>query len=61
MISAALGELVADNCKVAHTVGSIVGPIIVMCVGDVAAGEAVIARLGKVGSSLKYDYNSVTK
>ena len=54
MISAALGELVADNCKVAHTVGSIVGPIIVMCVGDVAAGEAVIARLGKVGSSLKY-------
>ena len=54
MISAAFGELVADNCKVAHTVGSIVGPIIVMCVGDVAAGEAVIARLGKVGSSLKY-------
>ena len=54
MISAALGELVADNCKVAHTVGSIVGPIIVMCVGDVAAGEAVITRLGKVGSSLKY-------
>ena len=54
MISAALGELVADNCKVAHTVGSIVGPIIVMCVGDVAAGETVIARLGKVGSSLKY-------
>ena len=54
MISAALGELVADNCKVAHTVGSVVGPIAVMCIGDVVAGEAVITRLGKVGSSLKY-------
>lgn len=54
MISIALNELVADNCKVAHTVGSVVGPIAVMCLGDVAAGEAVITRLGKVGSSLKY-------
>ena len=54
MISLALNELVADNCKVAHTVGSVVGPIAVMCLGDVAAGEAVITRLGKVGSSLKY-------
>ena len=54
MISIALNELVADNCKVAHTVGSVVGPIAVMCVGDVAASEVVIARLGKVGSSLKY-------
>ena len=54
MISIALKDLVADDCKAAHTVGSIVGPIIVMCVGDVAAGEAVIARLGKIGSSLKY-------
>ena len=54
MISLALSELVADNCKVAHTVGSVVGPIAVMCIGDVAAGEAVITRLGKVGSSLKY-------
>ena len=54
MISLALNELVADNCKVAHTVGSGVGPIAVMCLGDVAAGEAVITRLGKVGSSLKY-------
>ena len=54
MISIALSDLVADNCKVAHTVGSIVGPIAVTCIGDVAAGEALIARLGKVGSGLKY-------
>jgi hypothetical protein len=54
MISIALNELVADNCKLAHTVGSVVGPIAVMCLGDVATGEAVITRLGKVGSSLKY-------
>ena len=54
MISIALSDLVADNCKVAHTVGSIVGPIAVTCLGDVAAGGALIARLGKVGSGLKY-------
>ena len=54
MISIALSDLVADNCKVAHTVGSVVGPIVATCVGDVAAGSAVIARLGKVGSGLKY-------
>ena len=54
MISLALSELVADNCKVAHTVGSVVGPIAVMCIGDVAAGEAVLTRLGSVGSGLKY-------
>lgn len=54
MISLALSELVADNCKVAHTVGSVVGPIVVMCIGDVAAGEAVLTRLGSVGSGLKY-------
>ncbi len=54
MISIALSDLVADNCKVAHTVGSVVGPMAVMCIGDVAAGSAVIARLGKVGSGLKY-------
>ena len=54
MISLALNELVADNCKVAHTVGSVVGPIAVMCLGDVAAGEAVLTRLGSVGSGLKY-------
>ena len=54
MISIALSDLVADNCKVAHTVGSIVGPIAVTCIGDVAAGGALIARLGKVGSGLKY-------
>ena len=29
-------------------------PNAVMCVGDVAAGEAVLTRLGKVGSGLKY-------
>ena len=54
LLVAALSDLVADNCKVAHTVGSVVGPIAVMCIGDVAAGSAVIARLGKVGSGLKY-------
>ena len=54
MISIALSDLVADDCKVAHTVGSIVGPTAVMCIGDVAAGEALIAQFGKVGSGLKY-------
>ena len=54
MISIALSDLVADDCKIAHTVGSVVGPMAVMCIGDVAAGSAVIARLGKVGSGLKY-------
>ena len=29
-------------------------PNAVMCLGDVAAGEAVLTRLGKVGSGLKY-------
>ncbi|WP_278537205.1 hypothetical protein [Prevotella denticola] len=54
MISLALSELVADNCKVAYTVGSVVGPIAVVCIGDVAAGETVLTRLGSVGSGLKY-------
>ena len=54
MVSVALEELVADDCKLAHTVGSVVGPIAVMCVGDIAAGEAVLTRLGKVGSGLEY-------
>ena len=54
MVSVALEELVADDCKLAHTVGSVVGPIAVMCLGDVAAGEAVLTRLGKVGSGLEY-------
>ena len=54
LVVAALSDLVADDCKVAHTVGSVVGPVAVMCVGDVVAAPAVIARLGKVGSGLKY-------
>ena len=54
LVVAALSDLVADDCKVAHTVGSVVGPVAVMCVGDVATAPAVIARLGKVGSGLKY-------
>ena len=54
LVGAALSDLVADDCKVAHTVGSVVGPVAVMCVGDVVAAPAVIARLGKVGSGLKY-------
>ena len=54
LVVAALSDLVADDCKVAHTVGSVVGPVVATCVGDVAAGSAVIARLGKVGSGLKY-------
>ena len=54
LVVAALSDLVADDCKVAHTVGSVVGPVAVMCVGDAPAAEAVIARLGKVGSGLKY-------
>lgn len=32
-------------CLLSYNVGSIIGPVIVMCVGDVAAGEAVIARV----------------
>ena len=54
LVVAALSDLVADDCKVAHTVGSVVGPVAVMCVGDGATAPAVIARLGKVGSGLKY-------
>ena len=54
LVVAALSDLVADDCKVAHTVGSVVGPVAVMCVGDGAPAAAVIARLGKVGSGLKY-------
>ena len=54
LVVAALSDLVADDCKVAHTVGSVVGPVAVMCVGDAPAAEAIIARLGKVGSGLKY-------
>ena len=54
LVGAALSDLVADDCKVAHTIGSVVGPVVATCVGDGAAAEAVIARLGKVGSGLKY-------
>ena len=54
LISAALAELVSDDCQTAHTIGSIVGPIAAMAVGDLAAGEAVLTRLGSVGSGLKY-------
>ena len=54
LISAALTELVSDDCQTAHTIGSIVGPIAAMAVGDLAAGEAVLTRLGSVGSGLKY-------
>ena len=54
LVVAALSDLVADDCKVAHTVGSVVGPVAVMCVGNAAPAAAVIARLGKVGSGLKY-------
>ena len=54
LVGVALSDLVADDCKVAHTIGSVVGPVVATCVGDGAAAEAVIARLGKVGSGLKY-------
>ena len=54
LISAALAELVSDDCQTAHTIGSVVGPIAAMAVGDLAAGEAVLTRLGSVGSGLKY-------
>ena len=47
LVVAALLDLVADDCKVAHTVGSVVGPVAVMCVGDGAPAAAVIARLGE--------------
>ena len=54
LVVAALSDLVADDCKVAHTIGSVVGPVAVMCVGNAAPAAAVITRLGKVGSGLKY-------
>ncbi|MFK7061444.1 hypothetical protein V3Q90_15100, partial [Flavobacterium oreochromis] len=34
------------KCESAEFVGSIVSPIVVMCFGDVAAGEGIISRIG---------------
>ena len=40
-----------NSCKTNEFVGSIAGPIIVLCFGDVAAGESVVAKIGS--TSLK--------
>jgi hypothetical protein len=53
ILAPAFKELVADDCKTAHTVGAIVGPSIAMMLGDAPAGVAVLSRLGSIGKGLK--------
>ena len=53
ILAPAFKELVADDCKTAHTVGAIVGPSIAMMLGDAPAGAAVLSRLGSIGKGLK--------
>ena len=52
ILAPAFKELVADDCKTAHTVGAIVGPSVAMMLGDAPAGAAVLSRLGSVGKGL---------
>ena len=52
ILAPAFKELVADDCKTAHTVGAIVGPSIAMMLGDAPAGAAVLSRLGSIGKGL---------
>lgn len=54
MIGTALEELVEDDCKLAHTVGSVVGPVVALTLGDYAAAPGLLETLGTVGSGLKY-------
>lgn len=54
MIGTALEELVEDDCKLAHTVGSVVGPVVALTLGDFAVGSGLLETLGTVGSGLKY-------
>ena len=53
ILAPAFKELVADDCKTAHTIGAIVGPSIAMMLGDAPAGAAVLSRLGSIGKGLK--------
>ena len=52
ILAPAFKELVADDCKTAHTVGAIVGPSVAMMLGDAPAGAAVLSRLGSVGKGM---------
>ena len=54
MIGAALEELVEDDCKLAHTVGSVVGPVVALTLGDYAAAPGLLETLSTVGSGLRY-------
>ena len=54
MIGTALEELVEDDCKLAHTVGSVVGPVVALTLGDFAAASGLLETLGTVGSGLRY-------
>ena len=53
ILAPAFKELVADDCKTAHTIGAIVGPSIAMMLGDAPAGAAVLSRLGSIGKGLR--------
>jgi hypothetical protein len=54
MATTALMDLIGDECKFAHTAGTLVVPIAVMAVGDFAAGAEILETLGTVGSGLRY-------
>ena len=54
MATTALMALVGDECKFAHTAGTLVVPIAVMAVGDFAAGAEILETLGTVGSGVRY-------
>ena len=54
MATTALMDLVGDECKFAHTAGTLVVPIAVMAVGDFAAGAEILETLGTVGSGVRY-------
>lgn len=54
MATTALMDLVGDECKFAHTAGTLVVPIAVMAVGDFAAGAEILETLGTVGSGIRY-------
>ena len=52
LIKASLADLASDNCKLAHTVGSVVGPVVVLSVGDVPATGTILKNLGTVSQGV---------
>lgn len=54
MATTALTDLVEDECKFAHTAGTLVAPVAVIMLGDVAAAPGILETLGTVGSGVKY-------